>query len=76
MMWLPHLLPNLRSLFNKVVVEPGIVETDSKATGPRPAQHLSGPRGAQLVACADTRGARQKKKLKRRRAPHDSSLIN
>ena len=58
---LPHLLPDPHRLFNKVVVGPGIVGPDAKATGPRPAQHLSGPRGAQHDACADPRDARQKK---------------
>ena len=32
-----------------------------ESLGPRPAQHLSGPRGAQHDACADPRDARQKK---------------
>ena len=36
---------DLYRLFNKVVVVPGIVGSDAKAMGPRPAQHLSGPRG-------------------------------
>ena len=46
-------LPDLDRLFNEVVVGPGIVGPDAKAIGPRPAQHLSGPRGAQHDACAD-----------------------
>ena len=54
----PH--PNPHRLFNKDVVGPGIVGLDAKAMGPRPAQHLSGPRGAQHGACADRRDARQK----------------
>ena len=40
-------LLDLHRLFNKVVVGLSIVGPDAKATGPRPAQHLSGPRGAQ-----------------------------
>ena len=35
----------------------GIVGPDAKATGPRPARHLSGPRVARHDACADTRDA-------------------
>ena len=58
----------------RFVVGPGIVGPDAKATGPRLAQHLSGPRGAQLAACADPRNAGQKKKCTRHRAPHDSSI--
>ena len=54
-------LPHLHCLFNKVVVEPGIGGPDAKAIGPRPALHLSGPRGAQHDAFADHRDARQKK---------------
>ena len=54
-------LPDLHRLFNKVVVGPGIVGPDAKAIGPRPAQHLSGPRGAQVDARADPRDARKKK---------------
>ena len=76
MMWLPHHPPDLHRLFNKVVVEPGIVGPDAKAIGPRPAQHLSGPRGAQHDPCADPRDARQNKKCTRHRAPHDSSSVN
>ena len=67
--------PDLHRLFNKVVVGPGIVGPDAKAVGPRPAQHLSGPRGAQLEACADPVCA-SKAKRTRPRAPHDSSLID
>ena len=58
----------------------GIVGPDVKAMGSRPAQHLSGPRGAQHDACADPRDARKikkkKKKRTRHRAPHDSSTTN
>ena len=54
--------PDPHRLFNKVVVGPGIVGPDAKAIGPRPAQHLSGPRGAQHDARADPRDARQNKK--------------
>ena len=53
-------LLDLHRLFNKVVVGPGIVGPDAKVIGPRPAQHLSGHRGAQHDACADSRDARQK----------------
>ena len=52
--------PDHHRLFNKVVVGPGIVGPDAKAIGPRPAQHLPGPRGAQHHACADPRDERQK----------------
>ena len=45
--------PDPHRLFNKDVVGPGIVGPDAKAMGPRPVQHLSGPRGAQHDACAD-----------------------
>ena len=48
----PH--PNPHRLFDKDVVVPGIVGPDAKVMGPRPAQHLSGPRGAQHDACADS----------------------
>ena len=41
----PH--PVLHRLFNNVVVDPGTVGPDAKAIGPRPAQHLSFPHGAQ-----------------------------
>ena len=52
--------PDLHRLFNKVVVGPGIVGSDPKAIGPRPAQHPSGPRGARHDACADPRNALKK----------------
>ena len=53
-----------------------IVGLDAKATGPRPAWHLSGPDGAQHDACADPRYARKKQKTcTRHHAPHHSSSI-
>ena len=55
----PH--PNLHRLFNNVVVGPGIVGPDAKAMGPRPAHHLSGPRGARHDACADPHDALKNK---------------
>ena len=64
-MCLPHLPPVLYRLFNKDVVGPGIVGPDAKATGPRPARHLSGPDGAQHDACADTRYARKNRRRAR-----------
>ena len=70
MVWLAH-LPRIcpgkegarthDRLFNEVVVGPGIVGPDAKAIGPRPAQHLSGPRGARHDACADPRNALKNK---------------
>ena len=56
-------LPVLYRLFNTDVVGPGIVGPDARATGPRPAHHLSGPDGAQHDARADPRYARKKKDL-------------
>ena len=56
-MCLPHLSPVPYRLLNKDVVERGFVGPDAKATGPRPAQHPSGPRGARHDACADPRNA-------------------
>ena len=58
-------LPVLYSLFSKDVVGPGIVGPDAKATGPRLAQHLSGPDGAQHDACADAHYARKNKRRAR-----------
>ena len=54
-------LPVLHRLFNKDVVGPGFVGPDAKATGPRPVQHPSGPRGARHDACADSRNALKNK---------------
>ena len=43
----------------------GIVGPDAKATGPRPARHLSGPDGAQQDARADPRYVRKNKRRAR-----------
>ena len=46
--------PDFQRLVNKVVVGSGTVGPDAKAIGPRPAQHLSGPRGAPWCASKET----------------------
>ena len=57
-MWLPY-LPRIFTVFQQGCR--GAVGPDAKAIEPRPAQHLSGRRGAQHDACADPRDARHKK---------------
>ena len=47
MMCLPHLSRIFTVFSTRFFVGPGIVGPDAKAIGPRPARHLSGPRGAQ-----------------------------
>ena len=58
---LAHVPSDLDVFSTRFVVGPGIVGLDVKAIGPRPAQHLSGPRGAQHDARADPHDARQNK---------------
>ena len=60
---LPHLPGILRSstIESMSSTSRGIVGPDAKAIGPRPAQHLSGPRGAHHDACADPRDALKNK---------------
>ena len=61
-MCLPHLPRIVRSSTIESMSSNSrrIVGPHAKAIGPRPAQHLSDPRGAQHDACADSRDARHK----------------
>ena len=72
-MCLPHLTRILAVFSTRFVVGPGIVGPDAKATGPRPARHLSVLVGPGMVRVPIPVTRLKTKQRARQHAPHDSS---